>query len=142
MKNIVTLKLFLIPIMLVFVSCSNSQENDPSLADINVLCTEPELLLELNESIPATVKVVEDGQPFFNGSKKYYEVDLETHIPELFERFNQKILRIFPISKINSAGGAQVQISGKIYSCITGHHGLLTNDLKGFTLISNYNKSP
>ncbi len=122
-------------IIINFTSCSISQEKQNQDLDLQTLCDDPELIVQLSENIPATVKIVEEGQPFFNGNKKYYEVDVETYIPEIFDKYNQKYQKIFPISDNEIKIGETVYLSGEIFSCLTGQHGLLTNDLKGFMIL-------
>ena len=136
MKNNTIIIIILIPLLL-FAACSNGQENNDPLSSLESLCIESAMETELTEGVPAIVKVVEEGQPFFNGNKKYYEVDIETNIPELFELYKEKIIRVFPTRKMNSDVGEEVFIKGKIFSCLSGNHGLLTNDFKGFTLIND-----
>lgn len=117
----------------IIVSCSNGQENEA--VDLSALCTGPDVLIELEEPIPAKVAVVDEGQPFFNGVKTYYEVDAETYLPLFFEKNGQKIARIFPLTNIDLSVGKKTEIKGKLSSCLTGAHGLLTNDYKGFIII-------
>ncbi|HDZ03838.1 hypothetical protein LCGC14_0199920 [marine sediment metagenome] len=133
MKSKVLIKTMIFLSISMMMSCSNGQENED--VDLNALCIEPDILIELTEAIPAKVRVVEDGQPFFNGIKTYYEVDAETHLPLLFEINGEKTIRIFPVKKIKSDEGSDVEITGKLISCLTGAHGLVTNDYKGFTLL-------
>lgn len=116
-------------------SCSISQEKQNQDLDLQTLCNDPEFIVQLSENIPATIKIVEEGQPFFNGNKKFYLVDVETYIPEIFEKYNQKYQKIFPISDINAEVGETVNLTGEIFSCVTGLHGLSTNDLKGFMIL-------
>lgn len=71
-------KLGIILCFAITVSCSNSQGNEA--IDLSALCTGPNFILELDEPIPAIVKVVDEGQSFFNGVKTYYEVDAEVYL--------------------------------------------------------------
>ncbi len=137
MKMTPSLKLVFISVVLTFASCSNGQDNETSEIDINSLCIDPYVFMEITESIPATVRLVDEGQPFFNGVKRYYEVNAETYIPSIFENSGERIVRIFPIQNKGEEVGSEIKISGKLISCFTGAHGLLTNDYKVFTLIDN-----
>jgi len=69
------------------------------------------------------------------GSKTYHEIDAKTYLPEVFEQQPDMYIRVFPINKINYEIDSQIMVKGTITSCITGDHGLLTNDYKGFYLL-------
>lgn len=113
-------------------SCSNDDKDSENSIQ---KCSDPIFLLDLTEEIPATVSIVEAGEPFFHGIETYYKVDAETYIPSLFAQNEQKFIRIFPTSKINEKAGDKVKIKGKLSTCLTGNHGLLTNDYKGFYIL-------
>jgi len=91
--------------------------------------------MEISEAIPATVSKVKEGEPFFNGIQTYYEVDAERDLPELFERNGEKTIRIFPTENTDESQGAVTEITGQLNSCLTGDHGLLTNDFKIFYIL-------
>lgn len=129
--------LLIVTSLVLLVACNHNDDGAEKEVDINALCDTPTFLLDLTESIPATVKVVKEGQPFFNGVKRYYEVDAEAHLPSFFETNNQKIVRIFPLKDKGERIGEQIQISGRLISCVTGAHGLLTNNYVVFTLIDD-----
>lgn len=135
MQSKVWIKTIIFISICIMMSCTSNQENEDVDVNLNTLCIEPDLLIELTEAIQAKVKVVEKGQPFFNGVKTYYEVDAETYLPSLIAMNGQKTIRIFPLVKIKAKKDSNVQITGKLISCLTGAHGLLTNDLKFFTLL-------
>lgn len=113
-------------------ACSTNEEKEEDLIQ---KCEDPRFILELTEDIQATVLIVQEGQSFFHGIKTYYEVDAEVYLPEIFEQNDQKIIRIFPTSRIDRQAGDKVDIKGTLSACLTGHHGLLTNDYKGFYIL-------
>src|SRR5690606_4483587 len=89
-----TLAIFLMGILM--TNCSDGHNNDKVALDG---CGESTLIQKLTENIPVTVKSVEEGEPFYNGSKIYYEVDAEAYLPEVFEQNGNKYLRLFPINE-------------------------------------------
>lgn len=126
MKN---LSIFLLAILL--INCSDKKDD----VQLNSACGDRTIIKELTETIPAIVKHVKDGEPFYMGSKIYYEIDAETYLPEVFGQNNIKHIRVFPINKINREIDSQIMVKGTITSCLTGDHGLLTNDYIGFYLL-------
>jgi hypothetical protein len=126
-----TLTIFLLGILM--VNCSGADnDNEVSLAD----CDESTLIYELTEKVPVTINKVKEGEPFYNGSKIYYELDVESHLSEILEKVeNRKTIRIFPVNNINNDVGSEIMIGGKIISCFTGNHGLLTNNYIRFYLL-------
>lgn len=127
------MKTISILILIAILSCSNDDDNG---VEEDSKCTHSELILTLEEPIQAIVKSPEVGQPFYSGKKIFYEVDAEEYLPTIFEQNGVKTVRIFSKSNIEEKEGTQVQIKGAISNCLTGDHGLLTNDLIGFYLIT------
>jgi len=125
-----TLAIFLMGLLM--VNCSNNNNNDEVALEG---CGESTLIQKLTEDIPVTVKGVKEGEPFYNGSKIYYEVDAEAYLPEVFEQNGEKYLRLFPINKINDNMDSQIIVNGTVTSCLTGNHGLMTNNYIAFYLL-------
>ena len=131
-------RLLMVMLIIGMFSCSDSDSQELP-EDIQALCNNT---LESNlkaQNTPAVVREVEEGQPFFNGIKIYYEVDAEEYFPELFELNQVKMIRIFPVNEPIGEIGDRVRLRGNIFGCITGAHGLVTNDYKGFYLIETPN---
>ena len=127
MKTLSVLLLFLL-----VIGCSEDNYKAP----LENYCNESMFIQELSENTPVTVKSVKEGEPFYMGSKIYYEIDAKTYLPEVFEQQPDMYIRVFPINKINSNIGSQIMVKGTISTCFTGNHGLLTNDYKGFYLLN------
>lgn len=127
MKTLSVLLLFLL-----VIGCSEDNYKAP----LENYCNESMFIQELSENTPVTVKSVKEGEAFYNGIKIYYELDAETYLPNIFEQNNVKLVRLFPLNKINSNIGSQIMVKGTISGCLTGNHGLLTNDYIGFYLLN------
>lgn len=133
MKININFKSLIILSITALFSCSTTSEKDENPIQT---CDDPRFIVELTEYIPAQVAIVKEGEPFFNGIiKTYYEVDAETYLPELYKLNNQKIIRIFPMKLLENKVGDKVEVTGKLSSCHTGNHGLLTNDYNDFIII-------
>lgn len=123
-----TFAIFILSLLL--ISCSKT--NDEVILD---KCNESVFIKKLDENTPVIVKTVKDGEPFYNGSKIYYELDAETYLPEVFEQNHVKHIWVFPINKINYDIGSQTMVKGTITSCITADHGLFINMNISFYLL-------
>lgn len=119
-------------LVLFMTSCSDNDSNNEVSLDH---CSESTFVKELTEDIQVTVKHVEDGQPFYNGSKIYYEVEVDKYLKDVLGSNPPEIIRLFPINKTNNNIGSQIKVKGTITSCITGDHGLYINILVGFYLL-------
>ncbi len=60
---------------------------------------------------------VDEGQPFYDGSKIYYQINTETYIPEMFELNGVEYAKLFPSNKINNSISSQIIIKGKVSIC-------------------------
>lgn len=125
-----TSAIFLLGILM--TSCSESNNIDEILRD---RCSESTFIQELTENIPITVKSVKDNEPFYNGSKIYYEVNAEAYLPKIYEHNENKYIRLFPINHINKKIESEIEVKGKITSCLTGDHGLSVNINMQFYLL-------
>lgn len=123
-----TIAIFILGLLM--ISCSDNKDE----VSLNK-CSESTLIQELTENTPVIVKSVEDGEPFYDGSKIYYEVDAETYLPKIFEQNQNKYIRLFPINKTNHDIGTETTVKGTITTCVTGNHGLLTNNYIAFYLL-------
>ena len=59
MQSKVWIKTIIFISICIMMSCTSNQENKDEDVNLNTLCIEPDLLIELTEAIPAKVKVVE-----------------------------------------------------------------------------------
>tara|TARA_R110000868_G_scaffold253195_1_gene509872 strand:+ start:131 stop:538 length:408 start_codon:yes stop_codon:yes gene_type:complete len=133
MSNTLNQKVLFILSTIFILNC-NSNNNVNEEINLNK-CEQGEIVTELSEEIPVYVKIVKDGEPFYNGSKTFYEVDSEIYLPEIFQQTGIKIVRIFPINEISNKVGSEIKVKGVIKTCFTGDHGLLTNNYIGFYLL-------
>lgn len=123
---------FVLSIIFMFNCSSNNDVRDEITLD---KCEQGEIVQEVTEKITVIVKTIKEGEPFYDGSKTYYEVDAENYLPEIFKQTGVKKIRLFPINEISTKIGSEIRVKGIIKSCITGKHGLLTNNYIGFYLI-------
>ena len=132
MKNVINNTYTILLVFTSIVSCSNDDTNNTEKV---AQCSNPDFIMEISDKIPATVSVVAEGEPFFHGIRTFYEVDAEKNLPDLFDRNGQKTIRIFPVEKANEILGENIGILGRLNSCLTSDHGLLTNDYKVFYIL-------
>jgi hypothetical protein len=91
----------------------------------------------LKEAIPATVKLIEDGDYFYDGNQHYFEVNAKIHLPKLASKDIISIIRIFTPANNISKIGNDLMVKGTIYTSVSGAHGRLTNNPDLFYLIEN-----
>lgn len=106
-------------------SCSDNNNNE----EVTIKkCENSEFIHDITESVPVTVKMVENIENSYERSKVYYELDVETYIPEILESVNnQKTIRLFPLNNVNNEVGTIIMINGKISSCPTKGEDFLPN---------------
>ncbi|WP_037316111.1 hypothetical protein [Salegentibacter sp. Hel_I_6] len=124
-------------IMILLGACSNSDNQEDNYEDAMEKCSSIQVRKVLENSIPARVEVIEDGDYFFNGNKKYLEVDAEKYLVSLADEFNLTTIKIFVSGVDLGEKGRDVKIKGTILNCATGAHGRHTNNLWDFYLLEN-----
>ncbi len=126
------MKIYFVILLMLMVSCGedNNSSKQPD-------CSNIEKVIDLNDFIPATIKSVDSGERFYNGIEQYFEVDAEIYMPSLFSEIGEKYIRIFPVSEVIGSSSGEVEISGSVFKCLTGNHGLASNDLFEFIIIDN-----
>ena len=121
-------------LILALLSCSSDDNNNTS----SQACIESQVVENLlNNTVPGTVFSTQENERAYRSHQKYIQVDAETHLPNIFAQTNEKFARIFTNKEFNLPNNTEVYISGEIFSCLTGDHGLQTNDLFNFYLIEN-----
>lgn len=129
---VIVIKTILIISVTVMVNCSDSDNQETSLKK----CENSEFIHTIGSSIPVTIKMVENMENSYEGSKIYYELDVETYIPEILERVDdRKTIRLFPLNHINNSVGSQIMINGKIFSCPIGGKDFLPNIYLGVNYV-------
>jgi len=129
------MKTIFLSFFLLVLGCSSDDSDTETEQFSN--CESISLRANIEQAVPAMVRSIEDGEPFYDGNRTYLEIDAESYIPSIAEEDQVTMIRIFAPSENLGAVNSNVMVQGSIYLCNTGAHGLLTNDFKPFYLIEN-----
>jgi hypothetical protein len=141
MKNLMKTGLF--ALLLAFASCQKT-DNPVAVVPKPVECKETiesktqckscgggETYIQCFSGIEGTVKEAKLGfDECYNRNTIYIEVNSQQYLPVLYKKWGVSPIRLFPCdanfySKTDI--GKKIKISGQVYNCVTGNHGLLSN---------------
>jgi hypothetical protein len=111
-------------------------------APIDSICSECQDIKFVQEfqSVSAVVKKVAAEDYSYKKNQFYLLVDAETNFPALYKSEpSKKFIKLFSCEKFeftNDDIDTSIKISGRLYNCLTGNHGQLTNDLHTFQIFN------
>lgn len=119
--------------LLLSLNISCKKENNSECA-----ACETKVFVQDFSNISGVLKKVSDSEPYFDGRKYFILIDAEQNLPTLFGQNRNKFERVFPCSKgflySDADTGRILNLSGKLFKCTTGKHGLPTKNLVTFNI--------
>jgi hypothetical protein len=131
MKNMLLPLISLTLLFSLSINCKKEKSNECAACDTKVFVQD-------FSTISGVLKKVSDSEPYFDGRKYFILIDAEQNLPTLFSQNQNKFERVFPCSRgfiySDADTGRILNLSGKLFKCTTGKHGLLTNNLVTFNI--------